>query len=134
MDAATGELTVGNSPTKTSADFVGLLRRLDWRYGPKAECERLPAVLMLDNGPIHTSKVSRAALATRPWTTVEWLPLYAPELNDIERRWRDLKRRHLAHQTFEDASAFAVTTHSAIKQFDKERQAVCPCGKLNKAA
>jgi transposase len=40
---------------------------------------------VLDNGPIHTSKASRAALAARAhWLTVEWLPKYAPELNDIE--------------------------------------------------
>src|SRR5215213_8356561 len=43
-----------------------------------------PVVLVLDNGPIHTSKASRAALAARAhWLTVEWLPKYAPELNDI---------------------------------------------------
>src|SRR6185503_2304636 len=48
-------------------------------------------VLVLDNGPIHTSKASRAALAERAhWLTVEWLPKYAPELNDIEVLWRDL--------------------------------------------
>ena len=60
-----------------------------------------PIVLVLDNGPIHTSKATRAALAERAhWLTVEWLPKYAPELNDIEDLWRDLKRHHLAHQTF----------------------------------
>ena len=60
-----------------------------------------------DNGPIHTSKLSLAALAARAhWLTVEWLPKYAPELNDIEVVWHDLKTHHLAHQTFAD------TTHS----------------------
>jgi len=87
LDAATGELVVSTSPTKVSADFIALLRRLDWRYGPKPGCERLPVVLVLDNGPIHTSKASRAALAERPWIEVEWLPRYAPELNDIENVW-----------------------------------------------
>src|ERR1700728_449779 len=36
------------------------------------------------------------------WLTVEWLPKYAPELNDIEIVWGDLKARHLAHRTFTD--------------------------------
>jgi transposase len=59
-----------------------------------------PVVIVLDNGPIHTSKATRAALALRAhWLTVEWLPKYAPELNDIETVWRDLKAHHLAHQT-----------------------------------
>jgi hypothetical protein len=64
---------------------------------------RLVLVLVEDNGPIHTSKRSLAALAARAhWLTVEWLPKYAPELNEIEPVWRDLKAHHLAHQTFTD--------------------------------
>jgi len=63
-------------------------------------------VLVEDNGPIHTSNLSLAALAARAhWLTVEWLPKYAPELNDIEPVWRDLKAHHLAHQTFADLDA-----------------------------
>ena len=134
LDAATGELVVSTSPTKTSADFIALLRRLDWRYGPKPGCDRLPVVLVLDNGPIHTSKASRAALAERPWLTVEWLPHYAPELNAIERCWRDLKRHHLAHQTFKDAGDLTCAIHAAVKQLNKERMNPHPCDKLNKAA
>ena len=134
LDAATGELIVSTSPTKTSADFIALLRRLDWRYGPKPGGTRLPVVLVLDNGPIHTSKASRAALAKRPWITVEWLPRYAPELNDIERRWRDLKRHHLAHHTFKDTDDLTCAIHAAVRQINKERQTPHPCDRLKKAA
>jgi DDE superfamily endonuclease len=50
-------------------------------------------VLVEDNGPIHTSKLSLAALAARAhWLIVEWLPRYAPELNDIERVGHASKR------------------------------------------
>ena len=46
-----------------------------------------PVVLVEDNGPIHVSKLALAALEARKhWLTVEWLPKYAPELNDIEGR------------------------------------------------
>ena len=134
LDAATGELIVSTSPTKVSADFIAFLRRLDWRYGPKPSCNRLPVVLVLDNGPVHTSKASRAALAERPWIEVEWLPRYAPELNDIERSWRDLKRHHLAHHTFKDAAHLTCAIHAAVKQLNEERQTPHPCDKLNKAA
>jgi len=134
LDAATGELVVSTSPTKVSADFIALLRRLDWRYGPRPGCERLPVVLVLDNGPIHTSKASRAALDARPWITVEWLPQYAPELNAIERSWRDLKRHHLAHHTFKDAADLTAAIHAAVKQLNNERQTPHPCDRLNKAA
>ncbi len=134
LDAATRELVVSTSPTKVSADFIAFLRRLDWRYGPKPGCERLPVVLVLDNGPVHTSKASRAALAERPWITVEWLPRYAPELNDIERSWRDLKRHHLAHQTFEDATDLNSAIHAAVKKLNKERMVPHPRDNLKKAA
>src|SRR5487761_451545 len=81
-----------------------------------------PVVLVLDNGPIHTSKASRAALAARPWLTVEWLPKYAPELNDIERSWRDLKCHFLAHQTFSDPDHLDRAIHKAIADMNRERQ------------
>lgn len=134
LDALTGELVVSTSPTKTSADFIAFLRRLEWRYGPKPGGTRPPVVLVLDNGPIHTSKVSRAALAERPWITVEWLPRYAPELNDIKRTWRDLKRHYLAHRTFNDAADLTAAIHGAVQRLNKERMNPYPCDKLNKAA
>ena len=134
LDAATGELIVSTSPTKVSADFIALLRRLDWRYGPKPGDTRPPVVLVLDNGPIHTSKATRAALAERPWITVEWLPRYAPELNAIERVWRDLKRHHLAHHTFKDTDDLTCAVHAAVRRLNKERMNPHPCDNLEKAA
>ena len=134
LDAATGELVVSTSPTKVSADFIALLRRLDWRYGPKPGCGRLPVVLVLDNGPIHTSRATQAALAERPWVTVEWLPRPAPELNPIERSWRDLKRHHLAHHTFKDAADLTCAVHAAVKQINQERMNPHPCDNLEKSA
>src|SRR4051812_14793913 len=101
LDWARRELMVHTSRTKRSSDFIALLEEVDRRYGPKLGVALQPLVLVLDNGPIHTSKATHAALAQRaPWLSVEWLPKSAPELNDIEVLWRDLKRHHLAHQTF----------------------------------
>ena len=114
--------------------IIALLRRLDWRYGPKPGDTHLLVVLVLDNGPIHTSKASRAALAERPWLTVEWLPRYAPEPNQIERTWRDLKRHHLAHRTFKNADDLTATIHAAIKQLNAERMNAHQCDKLEKTA
>ena len=88
----TRELIVHTSPTKRSADFVALLEQLDRLYGPQPGRAARPVVLVLDNGPIHTSRLTGKALGQQPWLTVEWLPKYAPELNDIELAWRDLKR------------------------------------------
>ncbi len=77
---------------------------------------------MLDNGPIHVSKATTAALVARAhWLTVEWLPKYAPELNDIEVVWHDLKAHHLAHQTFTDAEALDRAIHAAVTSLNSER-------------
>jgi hypothetical protein len=91
--------------------------------GPKpGQCQK-PVVLVLDNGPIHTSKATRAALATRDhWLSIEWLPKYAPELNDIETVWRDLKAHYLAHQTFTDTEVLDQAIHHAVDALNLERK------------
>ena len=123
LDWARRDLVVHTSRTKRSTDFMALLDLLDQRYGPKPGREPpRPVVLVLDNGPIHTSKTTRAALAAREhWLTVEWLPKYAPELNDIEEVWRDLKRHYLAHQTFRSADHLDRAIHEAVLSLNKER-------------
>lgn len=134
LDAVTRELIVHTSQSKRSADFIGLLDMLDRRFGPRPGRTSKPVVLVLDNGPVHTSRLSTAALAARPWITVEWLPRYAPELNDIEAVWRDLKRHHLAHQTFQDATALDAAIHDAVSNLNQERQITHPCDKTRIAA
>src|SRR3954470_21760658 len=55
------------------------------------------------------------------WLTVEWLPKYAPELNDIEVLWRDLKRHHLAHQTFTGPDDLDRAIQDAVAKLNAER-------------
>lgn len=112
---------VKTSATKRSADFISLLEQVDREYGPRPGRRTKPVVLVLDNGPIHTSKASRAALAARPWLTVEWLPKYAPELNDIERAWLDLKSHFLAHLTFTSLDELEYTVQQAVHAMNLER-------------
>ncbi len=122
FDHVTRQLIVHTSPTKRSSDFIAHLEQLDRLYGPKPGQPVKPVVLVEDNGPIHTSKLSRAALAARAhWLTVEWLPKYAPELNDIEGVWRDLKAHHLAHQTFADPEQLDGAIHQAVSALNQDR-------------
>jgi transposase len=130
FDHKTRKLIVHTAKTKRSSDFVAHLEQLDRIYGPKPGQTAKPVVLVEDNGPIHTSKIARAALAARAhWLTIEWLPKYAPELNDIETIWRDLKAHHLAHQTFVDADALDQAIHNAVEALNVERMTV-PLDKL----
>jgi transposase len=127
LDWARRDLIVQTSRSKRSSDFIAFLEHIDRRYGPKPGSLKpglasKPIVLVLDNGPIHTSKATRAALALRAhWLTVEWLPKYAPELNDIEEVWRDLKRHHLAHQTFTGPEHLDQAIHEAVIKLNVER-------------
>jgi transposase len=122
LDHAGRRLIVHTSKTKRSADFIALLERLDGLYGPRPGLPIKPVVIVLDNGPIHVSKATNAALAARAhWLAVEWLPKYAPELNDIEPVWRDLKTHHLAHRTFTDADALDRAIHTAVTTLNTER-------------
>jgi transposase len=112
---------VRTSPTKRSADFIGLLDELGAAYGTTGRLR--PLIAVADNGPIHTSKRTAQALAERPWLTIEWLPAYAPELNAIERGWRDLKQHQLANRTFTDADDLDRAIHEAVGRLNRER---CP--------
>jgi hypothetical protein len=125
LDHLTRRLIVHTSPTKRSSDFIVHLEQIDPLYGPQPGRHTKPVVLVEDNGPIHTSKRSLAALAARAhWLTVEWLPKYAPELNDIEPVWRDLKAHHLAHQTFADDQALDTAIHQGVSDLNRERMPV----------
>jgi len=75
-----------------------------------------------DNGPIHLSRATQTTLAARVhWLTVEWLPKYPPELNDIEPVRRDLKAHHLALLTFTDVGAPDNAIHEAVAALNAER-------------
>jgi transposase len=111
-----GELIVQTSPTKNSVAFCRFLEHL------KARAEHKPLHLVLDNGPIHKSRMSRAALAAAAdWLTIEWLPAYAPELNDIERDWRNMKCHYLAHQTFTDIDSLDWHIRASVIAINKQR-------------
>lgn len=132
-DAASGHLTVLTRPTKRSTDFLLLLDAIDERYGLGPAYKGPPVVLVLDNGAIHTSKLTREALAKRPWLRVEWLPKYASELNDIERDWRQLKRFYLANQSVHDLDHLDRLILHALAHMNRLRS-IPSCASLDKVA
>jgi transposase len=113
-------LLVHTSAPKHSTDFVALLDQLGAAYGTTERAR--PRVAVLDNRPIHRSRLTTRALAERTWLPLEWLPKYAPEPNDIERCRRDLKPHQLANRTFADADALAHAIPDAVAPLNYERQ------------
>ena len=119
-DAIDGAMIVEVARTKRSSDFLRLLERLDRQVGPGLG--RAPVVLVLDNGPIHKSKATTKALEERSsWLTPYWLPAYAPELNDIERDWRTLKRLHIANRVLRGEAELEAAVHDAIHAINQAR-------------
>ena len=118
-DPVRRRVIVRTSATKRSPDFIALLDDLGAASGrPGAK----PLVTIIDNGPIHRSKLTAKAPAARPWLKIAWLPKSAPELNAIEHRWRDLKQHHLANRPFADADDLDRTIHAAVTRLNREHQ------------
>jgi hypothetical protein len=83
-------------------------------------------VLVEENGPIHISKLSLAALAARShWLTVEWLPQNTlPNSTTSKPSGATSRRIHLAHQTFTDVAALDQAIHNAVHDLNQERMPV----------
>ncbi len=78
--------------------------------------------LMLDNGPCHTSKASRVALAERAgWLKTIWLARYSPHLNLKEREWRYLKRDARSHLAEESLCGFVDGILAGLKRLGGAR-------------
>ncbi len=73
LDYAADKLIVHRSRSKRRTDFIALLERLDPLFGPRLGRLSKPVVLVVDNGPIHTSKLTRAALAHQTFASVHQL-------------------------------------------------------------
>jgi transposase len=103
---------------QTSARFIEYLEVLDERHRATGR----EIYLVLDNGPCHTSKVSRAALAARAdWLHGIWLARYCPQLNPKEREWRYLKRDCRSHLA-KNLRSFADEILAGLARLGGERQ------------
>jgi transposase len=75
-----------------------------------------PTVVVLDNARIHTARKMQERLAL--WQDrglyVFYLPPYSPQLNIIERLWKELKARWLRPRDYENAEALFYATELAL--------------------
>jgi putative transposase len=78
--------------------FEGRVRGVEfrrWAASFAASCDPArPTHLWLDNGPVHTSKATRACFEgwLQRGLMIHFLPPYCPELNRVEIMWRIMKR------------------------------------------
>jgi hypothetical protein len=103
-----------------SAGFARYLTALDARHAATGR----HIILVLDNGPCHTSKATRRALAARvAWLEVLPLSRYSPQLNPKEHEWRRLKRDHRGHLAG-SLRAFVDTAIAGLAQLGGEACAI----------
>jgi hypothetical protein len=77
-----------------SLGFARYLAALDARHATTGR----QMILVLDNGPCHSSRATQRALAERAaWLEVLPLARYSPHLNPKEHEWRRFKRDHRGH-------------------------------------
>ena len=96
--------------TLKSADLVALLATL--------VDDSLPVVVVMDNGSIHVSRDTQAALVGLGELdlSVFRLPAYSPELNAIERVFRTLKHHHMPERTYFTQEQLAAAVDRAFAQ------------------
>lgn len=90
MDVATGQVIAERIERNDSAHFIRFLTMLDRSTDPALRIH-----LIMDNGSSHTSKATRAWLATHPRFSVTHTPKHASWLNMIEQWFSALTRRVL---------------------------------------
>jgi hypothetical protein len=99
-----------------SAAFARYLAAVDARHDATGR----HVILVLDNGPCHTSTATQRALAARAaWLEVLPLARYSPHLNPKEHEWRRLKRDQRGHLAG-SLRAFVDTAAAGLAQLGGE--------------
>ena len=81
----------------------------------------VPTIVVLDNGAIHRSKETRAAIPDL-WARgvyLYFLPPYSPELNAIEPVFRAIKHRELPERRYATVPALLDAVHAAFATYDE---------------
>ena len=81
----------------------------------------VPTVVVLDNGSIHRSKETRAAIADL-WARgvyLYFLPPYSPDLNDIEPVFGVVKHRQLPERRYTSVPALLDAVHAAFTTYEE---------------
>ncbi len=79
-------------------------------------------VVVLDNASHHGSRVIRDAQPDLKKQGIElwYLPPYAPELNDIERRFRDAKHQALPVRTYATVRRLTAAIHTGFRTLQNQ--------------
>ena len=110
LDYRSGKVHWQISPAKNGEQFVSFMDKLAQSY-PDSKL-----VVVLDNVGYHKSRLcSQWWEAHRDRVRPFWLPVYTPELNLIERVWKELKDKLSCHRWHADMEALKTTTQKLLE-------------------
>jgi transposase len=108
----TDEVIYQVAPKRNSETFIAFLEHLVQQHSGER-----PLVLVLDNGSIHHSFASQAALAVLEDRLLPvFLPRYCSQLNPIERFWKYLKASACANKLFPNIEMVIVSVEQILLQ------------------
>jgi len=106
-------------------DFLAFLRALPWAP--------VPRVVVLDNGPLHTSGLARAARPelAREGIYLYYLPSYSPEFNRIEGVFRQVKYQGLPQRSYTRRLELREAVERSFWEYGRDlrpktRKQLCP--------
>ena len=113
LNLRTGKLTTFWADTKSGTHFIEFLNVLLAAYPDQN------ILLIMDNGTFHHTKAVTAFLEEhQDKLQVKWLPPYCPDLNDIERTWRKLKRSHASNFLFNSLDELVENVEHGIEELN----------------
>jgi len=127
LDYASGRLVWETAERKGGDAFAAFLARVGAAFEETWPGE--PLVLVMDNVSYHRAPAVRAWWAEQGDRVIPfWLPVYAPQLNLIERVWRFLKAKLACHRFWADADGLAAAAGALLDRTEARFHAADPPG------
>ena len=120
--AATAKRRTGLSKTaRLQQAFAAHLRDLARAYPTTLG---KPVFVTIDNAPWHRGGGIAEGLAAHPHLQLDRLPSYSPQLNDIERWWRVLRRRATHNRLFASMRELRTALRASFCYFQTLRHKI----------
>jgi transposase len=78
-------------------------------------------VVVIDNAPWHRGQCVKDVLARHPHLEFYRLPSYSPQLNVIERLWKQLRRRATHNRLFDTLAALKASVRNSLRYYQTVR-------------
>ena len=121
IDLKSGKFFYNVQPTNNQwGSMVIVQQLLKW-----ARMMRIPVILVWDNARTHRAKRLQAymnQLEVKRWIRIFWLSTYSPDLNDIERLWRHLKRTGVANHLFSSPNEFRAHLLKLLAKVNRNKK------------